>query len=267
MLRVNHLSGFGRIVPAVGGSYDTDAQAFFTATGISDTTIKDAVDALVISLKADGIWANCIAIYPFVGGTADTHKYNLKDPQDTDAAFRVVWSGITHNANGITGGSGQGDTKIVPATHMTLNDTHVSIYSRTDTDSGTDIGVISGSDRISLRVRTSGGCALEMYTSGGTGAFFTANGDGKGFYVGTRRSSSDMESYKNGVSIDTQTGAHSGALPTTNSLYLCNLNGFADASGKNIAFASVGAGLTDTEVADFTTAVETFQDALSRGVV
>ena len=30
------------------------------------------------------------AIYPFVGGTATTHKFNLKDPADINAAFRLV---------------------------------------------------------------------------------------------------------------------------------------------------------------------------------
>jgi hypothetical protein len=67
---------------------DPDAQAFLTATGITDPTITSAINTLVISLKNDGVWSRMVAIYPFVGGTADTHKYNLKNPQDTDAAFR-----------------------------------------------------------------------------------------------------------------------------------------------------------------------------------
>jgi hypothetical protein len=44
------------------------------------------------------------AIYPFVGGTATSHKYNLKDPRDLDAAYRIAFNGgWTHNSNGITG--------------------------------------------------------------------------------------------------------------------------------------------------------------------
>jgi hypothetical protein len=83
---------------------DANAQAFITAAGITDPTQQSAIDNLVIGLKADGIWTNMTAIYPLVGGTATTHKYNLKDPRDLDAAYRLAFNGgWTHDANGITG--------------------------------------------------------------------------------------------------------------------------------------------------------------------
>jgi hypothetical protein len=88
-------------VPTVS---DPDAQAFLDAAIITDITQANAVNSLVIGLKADGLWTNMQVIYPFVGGTASSHKYNLKDPRDLDAAYRLSFSGgWTHNANGITG--------------------------------------------------------------------------------------------------------------------------------------------------------------------
>lgn len=78
--------------------YDTDAQAFFDATGLSDSTEKEAVNDLVIDLKNAGLWSKMYAIYPFVGGTASTQKYNLKDPRDLDAAYRLNFIGGTNNA-------------------------------------------------------------------------------------------------------------------------------------------------------------------------
>jgi hypothetical protein len=94
-------------IPSSGGPViivDPDAQAFITAAAITDTTQQAAIDNLVIGLKADSLWINMKAIYPFVGGTASAHKYNLKDPRDLDAAYRLSFSGgWTHNANGITG--------------------------------------------------------------------------------------------------------------------------------------------------------------------
>ena len=87
-----------------GGGFDPDAQAFITAAGITDTTQKNAINTLVLDLKAYAIWPKFIAIYPYVGGTATTHKFNLVDPLDDNAAFRITWNGgVTHNANGITG--------------------------------------------------------------------------------------------------------------------------------------------------------------------
>ena len=67
---------------------DTDAQAFITATGITDNTQKNSINQLVLDLKSYGVWSKIKAIYPFVGGTATTHKFNLKDPRDLDAAYR-----------------------------------------------------------------------------------------------------------------------------------------------------------------------------------
>jgi hypothetical protein len=73
-------------------AFDSDAQAFITATAITDTTQQNAIDALVIGLKTDLLWTKMLAVYPFVGGTATTCKYNLKNPLDTDAAFRLNFS-------------------------------------------------------------------------------------------------------------------------------------------------------------------------------
>jgi hypothetical protein len=36
-----------------------------------------------------GIWRKTHAIYPLLGGTASAHKFNLKDPRDLNAAYRL----------------------------------------------------------------------------------------------------------------------------------------------------------------------------------
>lgn len=92
---------------------DTDVSAFLTATGISDSTIETALDTFVTSLKSEGIWDEIITIYPFVTDKTDSadiqaqFKYNLKDPQDTDAAYRLTAAGsVTFNTTGIVTGNG-----------------------------------------------------------------------------------------------------------------------------------------------------------------
>ena len=86
---------------AFGVAYDPDAQAFFTASGLTGATELNAVNQLVLDLKGFGIWTKMKAIYPMVGGTAALHKWNLKDPQDTNAAFRLVFTGgWTHSSTG-----------------------------------------------------------------------------------------------------------------------------------------------------------------------
>jgi hypothetical protein len=102
--------------PTPTSSTDPDAQAFITAAGITNPTQQSAINTLVVGLKTDGIWTKMMAIYPFVGGTATSHKYNLKDPRDLDVAYRLTFGGgWDHSSNGI-GGNGTNtyaDTYIV----------------------------------------------------------------------------------------------------------------------------------------------------------
>ena len=98
-----------------GAAFDADAQAFITAAVITDVTQQNAINTLVVDLKGYSIWTKFSAIYPIVGGTAAQHKFNLKNPLDTDAAFRLVFSGgWTHSANGAlpNGTNGYADTKV-----------------------------------------------------------------------------------------------------------------------------------------------------------
>ena len=116
------------INPFVYPSIDPDCAAFLTATGITNPTISGAICTLVTSMKANGTWAKMNAIYPFVGGTATTHKFNLKNPADTDAAFRLSFSGgWVHSANGIL----PNGTNTFANTFYSNNPTasgHLSIY-------------------------------------------------------------------------------------------------------------------------------------------
>lgn len=82
---------------------DADAVAFLNAAGITDPTISAAVEVFVTALKTNSVWDRLQAIYPFVGGTAETHKWNLKDPRDLDAAYRLQFiGGLTHSSQGVT---------------------------------------------------------------------------------------------------------------------------------------------------------------------
>lgn len=271
MLRVNHLNGFGKRRPTAGSGFDSDAQAFFTATGITDGTIQSAINQLVLDLKSASIWTKMNAIYPFVGGTSAAHAVNLKSP----GTFNISWNGtVTHDANGITGdgSTGFGNTGLNAASVLTTNNTHLSVYSRS-TGSGAGDGDLqlaaseaAGASRLTLGVRFFGNFTVYMYATG-TGSTNSANANGQGFYIGSRRANNDMEAYKNGSSVATQSGS-GGALPSRN-LYILALNNQGTTqshSNKNVAFASIGSSLTDTESANFYTAVQAFQTTLGRNV-
>ena len=131
-----------------GSAFDPDAQAFITATAITNTTQQNAITALVIGLKTDLLWTKMLAIYPFVGGTATTCKFNLKNPLDTNGAFRLNFvGGWTFSNNGVTpnGTTTYADTFLAPSTHWTLGNSSISHYSRQNVvDAGTPYGTKAG---------------------------------------------------------------------------------------------------------------------------
>jgi hypothetical protein len=254
---------------AFGSSVDTDAAAFFTAAGITDATQKSAVNTLVVGLKANSLWTKFNAIYPMVGGTATTHKFNLKNPVDSDAAFRLSFSGgWTHSSTGAlpNGTNGFADTFLTPSTTLSLNSTHLSIYSRTQTTSGAvDMGCTNGTTSCNLNMSFTN----FFYANINNFAFATtlANAVTQGFFIGNRRASNVENGFKAGTKI-IETATASTSLPNR-TIYLGARNDSGTAayySNRQIAFATVGSGITDSEAATFSTLVQTYQTSLSRQV-
>jgi hypothetical protein len=253
-------------------SLDPDAQAFLTATGITDLTITNAINTLVVDLKGYSLWAKMKALYPFVGGTATTHKFNLKNPLDTDAAFRLSFSGgVTHDANGITGNGSNGgaNTFINPSTHLTVASSHVSYYSRSNIQNGSlvfDEGLYVGSNTAYTLsfIRNTSNAAWSAFWGDANLTTGTIT-DSRGLFVGTRQDSTNSKMFFN----NSLKGNNTAALSTTRPngvISLLHATGLGGYSARNLAFYSRGDGLTDTDVANLTTAVQAFQTALSRNV-
>jgi hypothetical protein len=254
---------------------DSDAQTFITAANITDTTQKSAINTLVTQLKTYGIWTKMKALYPFVGGTASSHKWNLKDPRDLDAAFRLQFNGgWTHSSTGAlpNGTNGYANTFLIPSTSLTNNSTHLSYYSRTNIQSNQiEIGYIgSNPNRLSMELSYNGTFSSDQYNYN-TGRVSVSNTDSTGYYITSRASSSVHKSYKNGVQLGTTNTGASGDISHINGeIYIGTPNKVGGViewfSSKQTAFASIGDGLTDTEAANFYTAVQTFQTTLGRQI-
>ena len=255
-----------------------DAQAFVTAANIEDQVQADAINTLVIDLKANNIWNSMSALYPFVGGTATQHKFNLKNPLNTDAAFRLVFNGgWTHSSDGAlpNGTNAYADTKLNPLSVLTLYSNHISYYSRTNNNSGVDfdmgVGTNLGYMSNSLFIRRSSNTA--GYDSGNvisTNRISFSNANSLGFYNGSITANNSRKYYKNGVSqisnttILTQDNSNANIFIGAYNEY--NGSGASYYGTKQCAFASIGAGLTDTDATNFYTAVQTFQTTLGRQV-
>src|SRR6476619_7918758 len=71
-------------VPNNPFTYDADAKRFIDSSGITWSSQKLAINNFVKQLKDSSLWTKFLAVYPMVGGTANTTKWNLKDPRDLD---------------------------------------------------------------------------------------------------------------------------------------------------------------------------------------
>jgi len=262
-----------------GGGNDADALAFITAASITDSTQQSAINTLVTDLKTYGIWTKMKAIYPFVGGTASSHKFNLKDPRDLDAAYRLVFNGgLTHDSMGISlnGTNGYADTRMnANSTNFNYLSQHLSLYSRTNTDGGyVDMGVQTGSGKrfVEFCIRLNGsfyGALFYNDTNGGADYLTYTNNDSRGFYTFNRPSNTIVNIFKNSNKVSTKTQTSSNTMFSETPLFIGAVNGFPSAGGytnRQYAFASIGDGLTDAEALAFYNAVQTYQTTLGRQV-
>lgn len=246
---------------------DPEARAFLVATGtISDPTITSAINTLVVGLKDEGIWDLMSAIYPVVGGTANAHKYNLKNPLDTDAAYRMIFSsGWTHSSNGMTpNGAAYANTFMIPVSVVTSNSASLSIYTKTNTnETAFDMGISGGGSETYLNWRAGGNRFAAVNSGGG---IYNTTTDTKGLLMNNRRNSTEVEIYYRQSlfqTINLSAGVPSSFYP----IYIGarNVNNTPEFfSTKQIAFAHYGLGLTQAQALNYANLVQEFQTELGR---
>lgn len=246
----------------------TGTAAFVAAAGLTDATQIQAIYSLVDELQAAGLWEKMTALYPFVGGTARSHQFNLKDPRDADEAFRLTFpNGSAHSAGGVFTFGGV-DTHLSPIVSMAQNDSHLSFYSRTDQTGGLEMGSQT----------SSGGLATFLsYSFSGNGTYQSLNNYDSnvaapqflpttGHLILSRTSAASLTATRGST-------AHvlnfpSAGLPTpTMFIGARHIELRGDyAGGKQCAFASIGRGLTSSETQAFQTIVQSYQIRLGRAI-
>lgn len=248
-------------------NYDTDAINFLNATGLyGQQPVTTAINNLVIDLKAYQLWDKMYLAYPFVGGTATTHKVNLINTGSYELYFTGSW---THNTNGITG---NGTNTFTTSSFFYENVTNfggdgsIGVYSRTNSQGGYDYGDGGSGFQHAILIRYSNG----LYYAGlpiGNGAT-VANSNSTGSYS-ISRFGGDTLAYKNGVNVydanagdQTATGQPSiGAGRNTTAPA-----GAEDFTTRNYAWAFIAKGLTRQNNVDLNTAVQRFQTSMGRAV-
>lgn len=200
-------------------------------------------------------------------------KYNLVNPVDSDASFRLVFNGgWTHSSNGATpnGTNGYADTKLVPSSVFGSNyAAQGSYYRETFTAGGTNIDGTCTSSAVSrFDMGYDFGVLVPFVAIGTNTSDIGSDTDNKGLVLSTRQSASSVKMYRNN-SVTVNSALSFTAYPAFNYFIAArNQAGTATlfSNSKSIAFKFISDSLTNTDVANLTTKVQAFQTALNRQI-
>lgn len=236
---------------------DADAQAFITAASITDATQQTAINTLVTDLKGYFIWNKLLVFYPFVGGTAQSNSFNLKNTAFGTLSYST---GVTHGTLGIKGNTvSYADTGLKSTTiGFTQNNAASGVYMQSWAANQTMAYGHFGN--------------LTMYK--GLPALFPMINNGldptltpssfSGLFQMSRNSSLNFL-FKDKNAAASTIIASSGALNSSLNLYVCyanNYGGLADWISCNY----YATGLTETDLTNMYTAIQAFQTTLGRQI-
>jgi hypothetical protein len=255
----------------------------FTAAGSNcgyGVSNSDNVNSYLGTNKSIYIWGAQLEL----GSTATTYqpiattqqayiasqfKYNLVNPVDSDAAFRLVFNGgWTHSSTGATpnGVNGYADTNFNPLTNLNVNSNHQSVYLRTENtyQNVVDIGQTDNNWLSAVYW----GVAGRTYIYNPTNAILitsTTTTGSNNLSINTRRNSTDFAFFNNNTKHGTNTSLNVSSF-TSGNVTLASAGGTLYFSPRQNSFTSIGDGLTDTEAANLYTIVQNFQTSLNRQV-
>lgn len=241
---------------------DPHAQAFIYATKIKNRNIANALNQLCIDFKTNFLWDKMGVIYPMVGGTGFTHKFNLKDARDLDIAYRIIFNGVqTHDSQGALCTS-PSSTFFKPSYIPNfLNDYHISYYTGSnflypDTVGSLTIGAPGGgNDTYSLIVnRTNYPCVSWL------GSLINFGSTGVAGLVSGVRINTSNKVFLNGILKNTLVGGNALSGAINNNTII-----FGGANAK-CQYASISSSLTDAEALIHYNIIQQFQTTLGRQV-
>lgn len=246
---------------------DSDAQRFINAIGTLTNQQALAVNILTNQLKFYNLWNKVYAIYPIVGGTSTSHKWNLKDVRDLSVAYRLsFFGGLTHNSAGITGNGTNAyiDTNLNDNSILRLDDACVFGYSSTNiaANSSPLFSTYEGStNAIFINPRNASDImSTRMHNSTVNS---TSNTDSRGFYSLSRVLPTSYILQKNNTftqindaSVSKQNNTIIGLGSPQNAFY----------STRNLSFFGIVQGLNIEQSISLYNVVQNYQRLLNRAV-
>lgn len=254
-------------------SPDADAitylNAVTTAGATLDYTISGATNTLFKQLKSIGVYSKLYVFYPFLGGTAATTAINAKNP----GTFNMTWNGGVYFSPGNSGYvqsfgvNGYGNTGWDDANDGTAG-LGFGIWTDTDSNEGAsvfDMGATNASYRSRMNVRHAGQMigTIRDNTIGTT--YTAANVPSNGLNILQRTGVGEVKGYRNGGSIGATAIVEEGKATTDVYVMASNNNGtLSGLSNREFQWAHIQQYLTDGEIANFHTALLTFNITIGK---
>jgi hypothetical protein len=251
--------------------FDSDALAFINAVGTLTSDQATIINNLVVSLKSYSLWSKFKAIYPFIGGTASAHKFNLISPIDLDSSFRLVFmNAFTHSDNGCIPAAvnSYAKTFYTPSFNEVLDSSHLSFYSRTNITSGSTVDIGSKSNSPASYSWLSWHYSVGYYHALQSGNVVSgANiASSLGLLANSRMINTTILRVVNSTISSI---AHASSTIPTLPYFLFAYNNAGTPTAycaRQCAFASFGSGLSNTDLTNLYNIVQTYQTALGRQV-
>jgi hypothetical protein len=253
-----------------GPAYGALTTAWIAATGETDLTILGALNTLETDLTTYGLTSKMKALYPMVGGTAAKHKFNFMDARDLDAAYRLVFNGgWTHSSNGaLPNGTNAYASTGIKVSDFAADSIGTGVYLRTNTDVlGADVGTFDTS-RFQLLTRYAGAIYSGFPASNVTATGSTT--DSRGLTSIGRVSTTSRKTFKNGSLVFTSSETLTSTVGINTYDFKIGASGGSSItwySNKQNSLTAFKLAFTDTDEANFYTAVQAFQTTLSRQVI
>jgi hypothetical protein len=245
-------------------NFNKQACNFIDAAALSVESDRIILNELTKSLIITNLWDLAYLINPVIGGLANSHKYNLKDPRDDDTAYRLTFYGtINHTTTGMAGNGIDGYylTNLNEDSIMTLNDMSVFVYLRTNLAMNTaaDIttaAVAPGTTVISRNATNNFTARCQTSTTSSDGV-----SDSLGLFGLSRLAAANYKKYKNTTEFNrvaTSTGK-------SNSAFI-GMRASSTYNNREQAFIWIGKGVTTAQQALLYNIVQTYQTQLGRQV-
>ena len=249
--------------------YDFNAYSFINTAVITNSTEQTAINNLVIGLKSDSLWTSMIAIYPFVGGTSTSCKYNLKNTATFTLTFVGSWLPASFTSFGIqpNGTDTYANTSFLPSTAWTSGNSSISAYSRTSNVmlSGVIYGARSGATSNNYPVLNVSSTS-NFHNSGTPVSPSPLPTSTACNFISSRINTTNLIMAINGTA--TSYVNLEGSLPAVPIALAARRNGAAADlwSTRQLAFAHIGIGLTTGQCTLLYTRIQAFQTTLGRNV-